>query len=90
MDEFQALEREQARVKHLPQCVCCGKISDGAKRLRGGPWLCGTDYDLWLGSPEAWYVEVGNRSFGAMFAEFIYRVQAERRNGCSIATSFAA
>lgn len=79
-DPFTELRQEQERNKRLPQCACCGKLSDGSKKVQGLAWLCGTDYDLWLESHEAWYVEVGQRPLKSMIQEFINRVQAERRN----------
>lgn len=55
-------------------CACCDKPATII-------CFCRTCYDLWRESPERTYVT--RRGMQMMLADFVSRVQAERRNRCS-------
>lgn len=81
-------DEDLARAKALPQCECCMKQSDGAKRVyddEGRPHvLCGTDFQAWLGSHERNRTLNCPGGFSRNFMDFLARRRAEAANGCGV------
>lgn len=74
-----------AMLPRLPtrQCLSCRKFTDAALVALPGEredvFLCGSDYDAWLGSPE--YRRGGEMPRASCLMDFVNRRNAERLYG---------